>query len=81
MSGMMMGGPMGALAFGGATLGSSLLVDYMNQQQNLRIREQTAQANGSNRLLNLSTRQALSILCLSLRDLPSKAISPNRFRT
>lgn len=42
MSGMMIGGPMGALAFGGATLGSSLLVDYMTQQQNLRLREQTA---------------------------------------
>lgn len=42
MSGMMIGGPMGALAFGGATLGSSLLVDYMTKQQNLRLREQTA---------------------------------------
>lgn len=42
MSGMMIGGPMGALAFGGAALGTSLFADYVAQQQSRRLREQTA---------------------------------------
>lgn len=42
MSGMMIGGPVGALAFGGAAFGSSLFADYVAQQQSRRLREQTA---------------------------------------